>query len=153
MLDEPLLDLRWIADRLRQHVGDDRDDGRADGSVLQCRGHGVSCGLHQRAMEGGRNRQRHRAAHAELFSDLRHAIDRRLVAREHYLGRLVVVGHLADVALRRRRGDLARGVDADAEQRRHRALPDRHRGLHGLTSELQEPRSVGERESSGGGKG
>ena len=41
---------------------------------------------------------------------------------------------------RRRLGDLARGVDVEPEQRRHRALADRHRLLHRLAAALDEAR-------------
>jgi hypothetical protein len=50
------------------------------------------------------------------------------------------------IALRRFLGDLARNVDADAEERRHGALAHRHGSLHRLSPELQETRCVGERE-------
>ena len=48
---------------------------------------------------------------------------------------------------RRRRGDLARRGDVEAEQRRHRALADRHRLLHRPAAPLDEPRRLADRQA------
>ena len=46
----------------------------------------------------------------------------------------------------------SRHLLADAQQRRHRALPDRHGRLHGLAADLQQPRGIGDAERAGRGK-
>ena len=74
------------------------------------------------------------------------AVDGALGAGDHRLRRLVVVGELAHLALRRLRGELLADLLADAQQRRHRTLPDRHGRLHGLTADLQQPRGIGHAE-------
>ena len=43
-------------------------------------------------------------------------------------------------------------VEVEAEQRRHGALADRHRRLHRLAAQLQQPRGVGEAERAGRGQ-
>ena len=103
-------------------------------------------------MEGCGHRQRHRAPDAVRLADLGHAVERQLVAGQHDLRRLVVVGDLADVALRGASATLRAGVDADAEQRRHGTLADGNGRLHGLAAQFQQPRRVGEREGAGRGK-
>src|SRR6185312_6826417 len=59
-------------------------------------------------------RQQHGAARAFAFGDLDRALDRGLVARHHHLPAAIIVGGLADLALRgfsRNRGD---GVEIEA---------------------------------------
>ena len=51
---------------------------------------------------------------------------------------------VADLALRRLGGDLAGRVEVEAEERRHRAPPDRHRLLHGLAADAEQPRGIGD---------
>ncbi len=86
------------------------------------------------------------------FAMLNGALDGRLVAGDDDLPAAVVVGDLADLALRSLARHLARGLDIEAEQRRHGALPDRHGALHGVAADAQEPRRVGERQAAGGGE-
>ena len=59
---------------------------------------------------------------------------------------------LADLAVRRLAGDLDRGLEFESEERRHRALPDRHGALHGIAANAQQPRRVGELQAAGGGE-
>ncbi len=75
--------------------------GALDGHVRQRLRHHVGGRLHQRAMEGRGHRQQHGALGAFGLGDLDRALDRGLVARDHHLPAAVVVGGLADLALRR----------------------------------------------------
>ena len=52
-------------------------------------------------------------------------------------------------AVARRRRDLLRRLEIDAEQRRHRADAFGHRLLHGVAAHAQEPRRVADREAAG----
>ena len=86
-----------------------------------------------------------------MFLDQRDgALDRALVAREHDLAGIVVVGDGADFTLCRSIGQRLRLVDVGAEQRRHGADADGHGGLHRLPAQLQQARGVGQAESPGG---
>ena len=87
-----------------------------------------------------------------VLGDRDGALDRRLVAGDHDLGAAIVVGRIADLALRRLAGDLEGRVEFEAEQRRHGALPDRHGALHGIAADPQKPRRIGDRQAAGGGK-
>ena len=71
LLDEALLDLGRIGDRRGQHVGDQRHRRRLDLDLGQRLGHGVGGRLHQRAMEGRADVERHEAAHAVRLGELR----------------------------------------------------------------------------------
>ena len=62
---------------------------------------------------------------------------------------IIVVGDGADFALRGGIGDLLRERQVGAEQRRHRALPDRNRLLHRLSAQLEQLRGGREVERSG----
>ena len=67
------------------------------------------------------------------LGDLDRPLDRRPVARDHHLRRVVVVRRLADPALRGRLGrHRLDGGEVEPEQRRHRPLAHRHRRLHRL---------------------
>ncbi len=79
------------------------------------------------------------------LADFRHAVERGLVARQHDLCRLVVVGDLAHLALAGCFGDRPGDIDTDAEQRRHGALADRNSSLHGLAAQLQKARRIEQR--------
>ena len=79
------------------------------------------------------------------------------MAADDDLSRGVVVGHRADLVViepgaRRLGGNGARRLDLEAEQRRHRALADRHRALHRLSAQLQQPRRVANRKRAGRGQ-
>ena len=100
--------------------------------------------LHQRAMEGRGHRQQHRALGAFALGDLDRALDRGLVAGHHHLTAAIVIGGLADLALRRFGGDRGRGVEFEPDQRRHGADADRHRLLHRLAARAQQPRRIGD---------
>ena len=114
-------------------------------SVLRQRlRHGVGGRLHQRAMERRGHLQHHRALGALGLGDLDRALDRRLVAGHHHLPAAIVVGGLADLALRGLGRDRSCGIELEAEQRRHRAGADRHRLLHGAAADAQKPRGVGD---------
>ena len=67
-----------------------------------------------------------------------------LCAGNHGLGWLIVVGELANLALSRFGSKLLGHVLADPQQRRHRPLPYRYGGLHGLAAHLQKPGGVGQ---------
>ena len=82
------------------------------------------------------------------FGDLDRAFDRGLVAGHHHLAAAIVVGGLADLALRGFGGDGGGGVEIKADQRRHGADADRHRLLHGEPARAQQPRGVGEGEGA-----
>ena len=72
-----------------------------------------------------------------------------LGAGDHHLAGCIVVGSLR--RLRPSAAALASScacVEISAEQRRHCALADRHRLLHGATSGLEQPRGVGKAESA-----
>ena len=121
-----------------RHVGEDRHCRRCHYDIAQRIVHRICGGLHQRAVERGRHWQRHRALGAHFLGHFDRAVDRALVAGDHDLRRVVVVGDRADLALGRRLGDLLRQGEIGAEQRRHRALPHRHRLLHRLPAQLQQ---------------
>ena len=78
------------------------------------------------------------------LGDLDRALDRGLVARHHDLAAAIVVGGLADLALRGLRRDRRGRVEVEPEQRRHGAGADRHRLLHGVAADAQQPRGVGD---------
>ena len=73
-----------------------------------------------------------------------------LVPRDHHLARRIVVGGFAYFALGGGLGQLLRLAEIGAEQRRHGALADRHRLLHGPAAHLEQPRGIGEAERAGG---
>ncbi len=85
-----------------------------------------------------------------VLGDQNRPLDRLAVARDHDLPGIIVVRDRADLSLGRRRGDRARLVEVGAEQRRHRAPPHRHRRLHRLPAQPQQPRGGGEIERSRG---
>ena len=103
-------------------IGVKRHRRRLDDDIAQRIAHRFGGGLHQRAVERRRDRQRHRALGAHVLGHLDRAVDRALVAGDHDLRRVIVVGDGADLALRGRVGDLLRQREVGAEQRRHRAL-------------------------------
>ena len=76
------------------------------------------------------------------LGDLDRTIDGGLVAGDHDLAAAIVVGGLADLALRGFVGDRNRGLVIEPEQRGHRAGADRHRLLHGKAADAQQPRGV-----------
>ena len=130
LLDQPRPDRLRVGDRTREHVGDERHSGRLDLDVLQAPAHHVGRRLHQGAMEGRADRQQHRAPRAEFRRERDGPLDRLLGARDHHLPRRIVVGGLADLAVRRGLGELLRLRKIGAEQRRHGAFADRHGLLH-----------------------
>src|SRR3954471_14700148 len=99
-------------------------------------------------MEGRADRQQDRAPCPALGGEGYGAVDRRLVAADHDLARGVVIGGAAYLALRGGGGDLARGVELEAEERRHRPRPNRHGELHGLAAPLQETCRVADSEGA-----
>jgi hypothetical protein len=103
-------------------------------------------------MERRGDGQQHGTAHALCFRDLDRAFDRRLVARHHHLAAAIVVSHLADFTLCRFASNGGGRIQLHADQRGHGADPDRHRLLHRLSADAQQPRGVGDGKSTGGGK-
>ena len=71
LLDQQVADLGRIGRLGGGDIGDQRHQRRRGGVVLQRLGHRIGGGRHQRAMERGRDRQQHRAAHALGLGDLR----------------------------------------------------------------------------------
>jgi hypothetical protein len=71
-------------------------------------------------------------------------IEHRPVARDDHLGRVIIVGDGADLALRRGIGQRLRLFDIRAQQRRHRAFADRDSRLHRLPAQFQQARRRGE---------
>ena len=96
-------------------------------------------------MERRGHRQQHRALGALGLGDLERALDRGLVAGHDHLPAAIVVGGLADLALRGFARDRHRGLIIQAEQRGHRADADRHRLLHRKAAGAQQPRGVADR--------
>ena len=155
LLDEGGADRLRVLDRRRPHVGDQRRFRRTDVDRPQRRLHRFRRGLHQRAMEGGADRQEHRALGAGELGELHRPLDRGLGSRDHDLPAAVVVGRLADGALeievaRGLGGNLHGRAEVESEQRRHRAFADRDRLLHRLAAQAQEPRRVLERDRARG---
>ena len=103
-------------------------------------------------MERGRDREQHRAPRPLPLGDLDRALNRGLVAGDHDLAAAIVVRGLDDLALRGFRRDLCRLLELDADERRHRAHPDRHRLLHGAAADAHEAHRVGERQRAGRGE-
>jgi hypothetical protein len=64
----------------------------------------------------------------------------------------IVVGGLADLALRRLASDRVRHLEIEADQGRHGAGAHRHRLLHGIATQAQQSRRIGERQAPGGGQ-
>ena len=150
LFDQQSLDLGRVGGHRRGDVGEQRQAQRARRGLGQCLGHRIGGGGHQRAVERRRDGQRDAALDAVLLDQRDRAIDRRLVAREHDLTRIVIVGDGADLALGRRLGQRLRLVDVGAEQRAHRAHAHRHRRLHRLAAQLEQPRGVGQAERAHG---
>ena len=103
-------------------------------------------------MEGRAHRQQDCALGAARLGDLDGALDRRPVARDDDLAGAVVVGRLADLAFGGLLGDLPRGLEVEADQRRHGADADRHGLLHGAAANAEKPGGVGKAEAAGGGQ-
>ena len=80
---------------------------------------------------------------AAILGERNGTLDRTLVARQHDLPRVVVVGDLAHFAIGRGLCQGNRLLDIGAQQRAHRALPHGHRRLHRLSAQLEQPRRVG----------
>ena len=64
----------------------------------------------------------------------------------------IVVRHSADLPVGGHCGDVVRGFDVDAEQRRHRSHSDRYALLHRPAAALDEPGRVGDRQRAGCGQ-
>jgi len=60
--------------------------------------------------------------------------------RDDHLGRIIVIGHGADFALRRCVGERRGLLDVGAQQGRHAAFADRHRLLHRQATQFQQLR-------------
>ena len=103
-------------------------------------------------MKGGADVEWQEAAHAVRLGELGGSVDGGLGAGNDGLRRLVVVGELACLALRSLRGQLLGRLLADAQQRRHGTLADRHCRLHSLAARLQETGSIGHADGAGCGK-
>ena len=116
--------------------------------------HAVGGRLHQRAMERRGHRQQHGALGALRLGDLDRALDRRLVRRRPPPAPPPLSLATSQTSpLRRLRAPTSRrGLEVEPEQRRHGAVPDRHRLLHGVAADAQQPRGVGDRERAGGGE-
>ena len=106
-------------------------------------------------MEGGADVQGQEAAHAMRLGEAAPpARSRSWLPEITACVRLVVVGELAHLALSRFGGERLGHVLADAQQRRHRPLPYRHGGLHGLArAAFKRPGGVGQAERPGGRQG
>jgi hypothetical protein len=100
-------------------------------------------------MKGRAHRQHDRAPRSALGGEFDRLPHRLGMAADDDLAGAVVVGDDANAVAGGARGDLARGVDVETEERGHRALADRHRGLHRLAAPLDEAHRVGDREGAG----
>ena len=101
-------------------------------------------------MEWRGDGQGHRALGAHLLGDLDHAVDCALVARQHDLARVIVVGDGADFALRRDFGD-ARAQARDLYREAPPSRPaDGHGLLHRLPAQLEQLGGGSEVERTGG---
>src|SRR5262249_8512855 len=76
----------------------------------------------------------------------------RLHDGDHDLSATIVVGSLANLALRSLRRNRCRLIEVEAKQCRHGADADRHCLLHRATADAQEARGVGNGERSCGGE-
>ena len=109
-------------------------------------GHDFGGRRHQRRVERGADRQHDRPPGALRRGQRDRALDGLAMPADDDLSRAVVVRDGADLAVGRRLGDLARGLDVEAEQRRHRPDADRHRLLHRLAAALDEPGGIADRQ-------
>ena len=105
--------------------------------------------LHQRAVERRAHRQRHDAPGAERLGPLARARDRVARAGNHHLPGAVQVRRAHDLALGGLGARLRDLFGVEAEDRRHRAVADRHRLLHVAAAAPHDPQRVGEREGAG----
>jgi hypothetical protein len=103
-------------------------------------------------VEGGRDGKQQSPLGAARLGDLDGACHGRAGSGDDHLAAAVVVRRLASLAL----GGIARhGVgrlEIEAQQRCHRAHPDRHGTLHGVAADTQQTRRVGERKCARGGQ-
>ena len=90
---------------------------------------------------------------AVRFRGLRCALDGGAGAGKDDLAGRVIVGDLADLALRRFGGYRLRGFEFEAEHGDHGAFADGDRLLHRLAAAAQQARGVGDGERPGGGEG
>ena len=141
-----------IGDARGRDVRNQRHGGRLQIDLSQGFRHFFGGRLHQGAMERRADGQQHAALGALRLGDLNGALDGGLDAGDHDLSAAIVVRRLADVSLRGFPGDFRRRVEFEPEQNRHRALPDRHGALHGLSALFQQAGGVGKREGAGGGE-
>ena len=95
-------------------------------------------------MEGCRDRQQHRPLGAARLGDLNRALHSGLVARHDHLGRVIVIGGLANLALSGLGRDLHRRFKPHTQEHRHGTDADRHGLLHGPPAHAQQPRSIGQ---------
>ena len=152
LLDQKLADPVGIGHWGSEHVRDHRHDRLVHHHLGQRLGHRVGGRLHQAAMERRGDREQHGALGALGLGDLDRALDRRLVAGHHHLPAAIVVGGLADLALRGFVRHRDGGLVIEAEQCGHRAGADRGRLLHRQAANPQEPRGVGNRQAARGGQ-
>ena len=103
-------------------------------------------------MEGRGHRQQDGPLGAPALRQRDGALDGRLVAGDDDLAGAVVVGDVADLALRRLAGDLGGNLDLEADERRHGADAYGRRVLHSVAADAQEPRRVVELQASSSGK-
>ena len=93
-------------------------------------------------MERCRDRQQHRPLGAARLGNLDRALHCGLVARHDHLGRIIVIGRLADLALGGLGRDLHRRFKSHTQEHRHGADAHRHGLLHGPPAHAQQPRGV-----------
>ena len=104
-------------------------------------------------MKRRRDRQHNGPLHALVLCQRRRALDGLAVAGDDDLIRIIVVGDRADLTLGRFVGDFLRFCAIGAEQRRHRPLADRHRGLHRPPAKLEQLRRGRKIDRAGGAQG
>ncbi len=97
-------------------------------------------------MEGRGHRQQHRPLGAARLGDFDRALDGKLLARQDDLTAAIIVGGGADTRAFRLGRDRFHVAKFKPDQRRHGALADGNRLLHGEPAHPQQPRRVGDRE-------
>jgi hypothetical protein len=152
LADEGITDRNRVGDGSRFHIGHHRDGGGIDGHTAQGLAHGIRGRLHEGAMEGSGHGQHHGTLGTFGLGNRHGPFHGRLMARNDHLGTAVVVGRIADLALRRLAGDLEGGLVLKPEKRRHGALPHWNGALHGIAADPQQAGGIGDGEAAGGGE-
>ena len=85
-------------------------------------------------MERRADQQDHRPLRPFGFRDLDRVLHRSLMARDNNLPRIIVIGSLTDLPLRRLDCHILRCGEIQPQKGRHRANTDRHSVLHGAAA-------------------